>query len=194
MAELLASLPPTRRLPKGRHGASAGAAGVVLTERSEPVATVASRKGAIAATIDRLAARFGLAPQDRPVAVLAEGVAVVGVGPGRWTLVGAAIADAEATLGPALEGVAAVIDQSGGQVVFDLTGPAVEEVMASLVAIDLDPSVFPVGAAATTTVAHVGVTLWRTGEGFVFLVGRSFAVAFERAVVASAERLGVVLA
>lgn len=194
MAELLASLPPTRRLPKGRHGAPAGAAGVVLTERAVRVATVMARKGRTDATIERLAGIFGVAPVDRPVAIFASGTTMVGIGPGRWTIAGATLGDVEATLAPALDEVAAVVDQSGGQVAFHLTGASVEEVMASLVAIDLEPSVFPVGAAATTTVAHVGVTLWRTVDGFVLLVGRSFAVAFERAVVASAERLGVALA
>lgn len=194
MAEISASLPVTRRLPHGRHGVPTGPAGVTVGERPMRVATVAARKGAVAATIERLGALLGTVPQDRPVAVAGGGVTLVGTGPGRWTAVSESVADLEAALGPALVGVAAVIDQSGGQIAFEITGPGVDDLLAALVAIDLDPAVFPVGAAATTSVAHVGVTLWRGETAWTFLVGRSFAVAFERAVVASAARLGVVLA
>lgn len=194
MAEVSTSLPVTRRLPRGRHGASTGSAGVVVGERRMRVATVAARKGAVAATIDRLATFLGTAPRDRPVAVAAGGVTLIGIGPGRWTAVSETVADLEATLGPVLDGVAAVVDQSGGQIAFEISGPGVDDLLAALVAIDLAPEVFPVGSAATTTVAHVGVTLWRGETAWTFLVGRSFAVAFERAVVASAARLGVVLA
>ncbi|HSI41954.1 MAG TPA: sarcosine oxidase subunit gamma family protein [Xanthobacteraceae bacterium] len=192
MADLLASIPPGARLPRARYGAAAGPPGVVVRERACTVATVAARRGRAAACVAQLAALTGTAALDSPNAVTAGDVMLIGTAPGRWSVLAAAGVDLEARLAPGLAGLASVVDQSGGVVAFELAGPAMDALLAGLVSIDLDPSVFPPGAAATTTLAYIGVTLWQAPAGhWTFLVGRSFAPAFERTVAASAARFGV---
>lgn len=194
MADALSTCLPHHPLPRGRHGAATGPAGIRLARRDAAIATLAARRGAVAATLAGLADLLGLAAEDRPVAVANDRATVLGTAPGRWLVVGPAGDDPEVVLAP-LAPVASVVDQSGAYVLFELSGPALADLLASLVAVDLDPSVTPANAALTTTVAHLGVTLWADGaEIRRVLVGRSLALAFERTIVAVAARHGVDLA
>lgn len=193
MVDGLASHPPGRPLPRGRHGLAAGPAGICLVRRDRRVGTIAARRGASDAVVARVRDLVGVAPVDRPMAVSAGTTTFIGTAPGRWTVVSEA-GDVEAGFA-ALADRAAVVDQSGGTVVYEVSGPALGDVLAALLAVDLHPSVFPLGSALTTTVAHIGVTAWGEAvDRWVFLVGRSFALAFERAMVATAARHGIELA
>lgn len=193
MVDGLASHPTGRPLPRGRHGRTTGPAGLRLARRDARVGTIAARRGAAAAVADRLRDLVGVAPVDRPVAVTAGTTTFVGTAPGRWTVVSEA-ADVEAQFG-LLADRAAVVDQTGGVVIYEAAGPALGDVLAALTAVDLHPSVFPLGSALTTTVAHIGVTAWgEAADRWIFLVGRSFALAFERAMVATAAAHGIELA
>ena len=194
MADLLADIPPTRPIPRGRHGAAGPVAGLTARRLDRAVATVAARRGQTAETIAALAGATGVVAVDRPVAVTTATTTAIGIGPGRWTVVAEmGSAGLLAALAP-LAGIAAVVDQSGGQVVFRLAGPRLPCVLAKLMAVDVDPGAAPVGAAVTTSVAHIGVTAWRAeDDAWVLVVGRSHALAFERAIVAAAAEFGVVL-
>ena len=194
MADPLASHPVTRRLPLGRHGA-ATAAPLVIREMPLAAATVIAGRGQAATIVAKATAAFGSAPVDGSVTVTAGDLDFVGIGPGRWLVLAPGDGEAlVARLEGALAPEASIVDQSGGQVVFAVDGAASAEMLTKLLTIDLDAQVFPVGSAATTIAAHVGVTLWRTGaDSWTFVVGRSYAVACERALVASAAEYGVTL-
>ena len=67
-----------------------------------------------------------------------------------------------------------------------------DAILAKLAPLDLNPDVFPVGAAATTTAAHVNMTLWRCEGGvWRFAVGRSFLAAFLRLFSCAAAEFGL---
>ncbi len=52
-------------------------------------------------------------------------------------------------------------NQSDARAALRLSGPHVRDMLAKGCMIDLHPSVFPPGAAAMTSIAHIGVHLWR---------------------------------
>ena len=62
---------------------------------------------------------------------------------------------------PALDGRAAVSDQSDAWASLQLTGPGVEEVLARLVPIDLRPQNFKTGHTARTLVGHMAASVTR---------------------------------
>ena len=192
MADLFASLPASRAPLPGRHGDATGPAGVAVRRLDRAVATVAARPGHGAAVATRLSSAFGLPIRDASAVAADDVHALVGIAPGRWTAIGAAdpILFA-ATLSSAVGEHAMVVDQSGGQVVLSLGGSALAPFLAKLVAIDLDPTTTPADLAVTTTIAHVGVTLWRQGADEVrLLVGRSLLTSMLRTLAAAAAEFG----
>lgn len=191
MADLLASIHPAKSLPPGRYGASTQTPGVTLKRLDKAVAVlVAGRAGLSAVRATALGATLPEGPQR----VVAGELCVVGIGPGRWQVSSDGDPDALVEkLDAAFAPEASAFDQSGGTVLLSASGPHLPDVLAKLVALDLDPNEFHVGTAATTVTAHVGVTFWREDDGFVFSVGRSFEPAFLRAFVQSAAEFGIAL-
>lgn len=180
--------------PAGHYGL-AGATGITATRlEGLAIATLQARKGAGAALVERLQQAFTPAFIDAP-RVVANGNAVfIGTGPARWLALSDEEAELAAALAKAAGPLAAVTEQSDGFVVFELTGAKVPDTLAKGALIDLDPRVFQIGDAATTVIAHLGVTLWRTGEErWRLMVGRSFHAAFCRFLIASAAEYGLEL-
>ena len=130
---------------------------------------------------DRARILFGADWPDSPETITAKGCRVVGLGPGNWLVI--ARTDENGSMADAIQSlkdVAAVCEQSGGYVVYEMAGDGAAELMQRGVFVDLDPSAFPVGRAATTALSHVGVTLWRTApDAFEIAVFRSYRTAFE---------------
>ncbi|WP_407175663.1 sarcosine oxidase subunit gamma [Bradyrhizobium sp. STM 3562] len=90
---------------------------------------------------------------------------------------------------------AAVSDQSHARAALCVSGARAREVLAKGAMIDLHPKVFPVGAAALTSFAHIFVQLWRTEDGpdgpvFEILAPRSMAGSFWSWFAASASEFG----
>lgn len=193
MADLFAHLPAAKAPAPGRHGAPLDPPGVTIATRDAAVVTVIARPGRVEAAIAGLAAHFGAAPRDAAVLTRAGAVDFVGIAPGRWTVLSAEPSEA---LVAALEGALGesghVVDQSGGQVVLALDGPAVPDLLTKLVAIDLDPVAAPLDAAPTTVLSHVGATLvpGETASSRRLIVGRSYLAAALRLLVASAAETG----
>lgn len=152
---------------------------VSISERSSlGLATVMARRGVGGAAI---AAAIGLEPSSGPGRTAGPDFALIGTGPGVWL----ALAESPPESWPdALEqqlaGLCAISDQSGGYVVFRLSGPGARELLQRGAAIDLHPAVFGPGSAATTVIAHIGVILWRpdASESFEVAVFRSYASSF----------------
>ncbi|MCS0500902.1 sarcosine oxidase subunit gamma [Ancylobacter mangrovi] len=183
--------PVTRMPPAGRYGPQTNPG--ITVEMSDPpgLATLAARRGQMAELVAATRQAFGLDLVDGPQVSRSEGMSAVGTGPGRWFVLGDAPGDMSRRLAP-LAAYAAITEQTDGYVAFALAGPRVDELLAKGVTIDLHPSAFPPGRAATTNVAHINLTLWREApDRHVLLVGRSHAVGFARFLIASGAEYGL---
>lgn len=194
--DLFQGAAPAASLPEGRYGAP-GTDGVrthVLTDLS--AATLVARRG----RADVLTARFaaaGLTLPEGPKATFADNLTLLGTGPGRWLVLAAEETPDGllARLTDLAQDAAALTDQSDANLILELSGPRVRDALAKGVMLDLHPSVFGPGDAATTTVSHVGTTFWQVDEAptYRFAVARSFAPAFLRWLAASAAEFGFAL-
>jgi len=190
--DFLTRFPPALVIPPGRYGAAG--AGVIATRiEGLEIASLAAAPDRIEELRGRCRADFGLDLPAGPRRAAGEDVEFIGVGPGRWLALGGE--GLEERLRSRLSPAAAICDQSDGLILFDLTGPRLRDTLAKGLAIDIDPSVFRPGDAATTAVALIGVTFWLLDEKptFRFAVPRSYAPAFSRFLVASAAEFGCVV-
>lgn len=188
MAELLADLPLGRILPVGPFGAP-GPAGVVLrTLTRSTCALVAGRDRA--ALFAALKASVGVDLADAPNVFAAPDAEFIGTGPGCW-LVLSQRSDLFALLERAAGAAGSIFEQSGGLVILEAAGADLPRALAKLIPLDLHPRVFPAGAAATTTTAHVNLTVWRADEEhWRFSVARSYFAALLRAFASAAAEFG----
>jgi len=151
------------------------------------LATMMARKGVAAAPI---AAALGLEAQSGPTVTTAGSRRLIGTGPGVWLLT-------EETAGPGwaaeiaqrLHGLASVTDQTSGYALFEVAGPSARALLQSCLAIDMHPSAFVQGRAATSVIEHIGVILWCVGpETFHLATFRSYATDFHRWLTEAAEQ------
>ncbi|WGD30230.1 sarcosine oxidase subunit gamma family protein [Ancylobacter sp. WKF20] len=195
MAELsthdpLAGIPIDRVPPSGHYGRAGTPGATARLVEGLALATLVARKGQAPALGRRLAETFGAPVADAP-RLSGTAPSFIGMGPGRWIAL-AEDAGLATHLREAAGPLAAVTEQSDGYIVLDLAGPKMEWLLAKGALIDLDPAVFRAGDVATTVLAHIGVTLWRTGpESFRLLVLRSYLAAFCRFLVASGAEFGL---
>ncbi len=160
----------------------AAAAGVILEETADmAIAGLQSRRGQTVALLAKLQAEFGAQAADAPRYVRIGETAILGIGPGRWWAVRASGGHGyAASLARDLAGLASVVDQSDGYRILQVSGPGARDFLARGVALDLHPRAFAVGAAATTEIAHIGVTLWQADAvpTYTLAIPRSFAGSF----------------
>ena len=176
--------------------------GVTVSDRDGlGLASLMTLKSQRVTVAERLAAAYGIALPDGPNRVAVGDMAVIGTGPGKWFAVREGAANGlAADLAALLEGAAAVADQSDGYAVLRLQGPALRQVLAKGVAIDLHDLAFPVNRAAVTAIAHIGVTLWRLDDAvdgspvFEIALFRSMAGSFVHWLESSAGEFGLTVA
>jgi len=154
--------------------------GVTVRLRDDlTVVAVLARKGA------DVAAALGIA--DGPRHSRAGALTSLGIGPGRWLLLG----QKPEALREKLAGLASLSDHSDGYAVFEVSGPCVREGLAKGVPLDLHPAVFT-DAVAVTAIAHIGAIIWQCGENrFAIAVFRSYAGSFWHWLAASAAQFGL---
>jgi sarcosine oxidase subunit gamma len=185
VADFLAHLPLGHILPPGAYGT----AGVTLSKQPRHAATLVAGRNRPA--LDTAVTKtFGVLLIDAPQVSTGDDIDFIGIGTGRWLVLSQG-ANLRLRLERAVGQSGSALEQSGGLVVLGAGGPALADVLAKLVAIDLDPGVFPVGAAATTNVAHINVTFWKNASGEVsFALGSSFVSAFLRVMASAAAEYG----
>ena len=140
----------------------------------------ASRKGRqaeLTAAIDRT---LGLDLPEAGRVTTASDMAALWLQPGCWLIEAPAGQRSElpGTLAQALKGIAAVVDQSHGRCVIEISGTEARAVLARLCRLDLHERVFAPGHSAATLVGHVSCLIHRLdGEtpSFRLLVGSTFA-------------------
>jgi methylglutamate dehydrogenase subunit D len=140
--------------------------GVLAVERKGlAIATVIQRRGQSRELSAAVTANFAI---DLPVGAewtANHGVAWLGTGPGKWLVISEAQgAEFVEKLETKLGGFASVIEQSDGLGVLRLSGPALFQTLEKGVQVDLAPGAFPTGSVAVTSVAHIGVTLWKVDD------------------------------
>jgi sarcosine oxidase subunit gamma len=171
--------------------------GVIARERRGiAIATVMARKGQSAALAAAVKEQFDINLPLRPHGSGSDATSFLGTGPGRWLVThDAGTPGFVRNLVQQLEGLASVVDQSDGVGVLRLTGPALLDVLAKGIAIDLSVTAFPAGSVAVTQIAHIGVTLWKVDEAPTFHVAaaRSLAGSFLHWLEASAAATGLVV-
>jgi sarcosine oxidase subunit gamma len=156
--------------------------GVIATERvGLAIATVMVRRGKWAELSSAVRNLFGIELPTAATWATADGVTFLGTGPGKWLAMDDKLGTAFVqTLETKLQGLASVVEQSGGFGVLRLTGPALPETLEKGVQIDLAPDAFPVGSVAVTSIAHIGATLWKVDAAptIEIAVARSLAESF----------------
>jgi heterotetrameric sarcosine oxidase gamma subunit len=186
-------------LPADGHLGTPGAAGTTITARNGlGIASLIAAEGSDDALVQAVKTRFGLDLPATPLAVRSATHALVWAGPGQWLLVAEDRSGFADDL-QALSGLAAIAEQSDGRGALTLSGPKIRDALAKGCMIDLHPSVFPIGAVALTSTAHIGVHLWRVADGpdgavFEIMVARSMAGSFWSWLSASVAEFGCTLA
>lgn len=181
------------RVPMENSADAMRSAGVhVAVREGLGIASVIARRGGAGALSTLVATRYGLEVPTTCRAVRGAAHTFLWSGPGRWLAVAE---DGESFAG--LSEAAAVTDQSDALAAMRLTAPNVRDMLAKGCMIDLHPRAFPPGAAALTSIAHIGVHLWQIDQGsddgdpaFDLLVARSMAVSFWSWAAASAAEFG----
>lgn len=165
------------------HVGLAGATGVTIAARDGlGIASLIAPARGEAALAGAVKASFGLDLPKTPAIARAGAHAAVWAGPGQWLLLAESRNGFSDAL-QALAGLGAIAEQSSGRAVLRLSGPRIRTALAKGCMLDLHPAAFPVGMAALTSIAHIGVHLWRSEDGpdgavFEIMVARSFAGSF----------------
>lgn len=164
--------------------------------RGIALATVMVRKGQSAALAAAVKEQFDINLPLGPHGSSSDATSFLGTGPGRWLVThDAGTPGFVRSLATRLEGMASVVDQSDGVGLLRLSGPAILDILAKGIAIDLDATVFPAGSVAVTQIAHIGATLWKVDEAPTFHVAvpRSMAGSFLHWLEASSASAGLVV-
>jgi heterotetrameric sarcosine oxidase gamma subunit len=179
----------------GRFGNTGGDAGVTIAERTGlGLATVAVRNGQDDGLKACVRETYGVALPLTATVGQGTDVSFIGTGPGQWLAVSGSLGHETLAeeLATGLKGLASISDQSSGRAVIRIGGPRARDVLAKGLAVDLDPRIFSAGSAATSTVSHMGVLVWREDEAECYdvVLFRSVAESFWRWLTASAAEYG----
>lgn len=193
----------TQWLPRGAWAGIAapgqiGAAGcegvTVMLQHGYGLASLVAAPGQRDGLLRRLEERVGLALPATPRLVSSAACDAIGTGPSQWMLRMASRREMAALIAEWAPH-AAISDQSDARAALRLSGPHLRETLAKGVMLDLHPAAFAVGDAAGTSVAHIGIHLWRLPDGpegpvFEIMVPRSYAGSFWSWLGASAAEFG----
>jgi sarcosine oxidase subunit gamma len=125
--------------------------------------------------IEAMRAEFGTDIPTSPRFIQSGDVTLSCLGPARYLATAPKTVDLHGRLSKALDGIAAITEQSDLWTLFALSGEHVRDTLARVVPIDLDPAKFRVGDLALTRGGHLDVRLWRLGdESYEIAVARSY--------------------
>ena len=195
-----ATSPLQHALRPGRHGATVQQPGVVLSEvRDFSLVLVFARRGQWSATAEAAKALFSAEAPAKPAAVKGKAATLIWSGADQFYSLSPRVAEEQPLDGlrEIFAGKASLSDQSDGRALIQISGASARKMLAKLSSIDLDDAVFPVGAAAATSIDHTGVNLWRdtdTADGspvYNILVFTSFADSIWHTILDSSAEYGV---
>lgn len=172
-----------------RHLGDPDNTGVILREPPDLVLhQVAAWQDSIDAVGKQLAKAIGANTVAGPCgAVSGENGAMLRIEPMKWWLVGIAAPEFDAAQ-------AVTLDLSHSRTRISVGGDDAAEFLNRHFPLDLREASFPVGAVASSATHHVGVTLWRTDDGYELFIPRGFALSLWEGFVESAQQFGVDIA
>ena len=88
----------------------------------------------------------------------------------------------------------ATLDLSHSRTQVRVTGPDAAEFLNRFLPLDLREHAFPVGSVASSFIHHVGVTLWRSDEGYEIFLPRGFALDLWKGFIEVARQFGLEVA
>jgi len=192
-----ATTPLSRIYAQGRHGVKKGAARLSMAELTDfELVQVMARRGLWSPTDQACKEAYGQPAPAKPQAVRAEGALLIWSGPDQFFVLsprGAALERARL----AFAGMASLSEQSDGRCLLQVSGARARDMLAKVCSLDLHPGVFPVGAAAATSIDHTSVNLWRgddsaTGEAvFHLLIFSTFAESLWHTLLDSGAEYGI---
>jgi len=124
--------------------------------------SVATRRGGSAALAGAVREHAGLALPETGCWVGDDALTLLWCAPGQFLAVGDAAAVQR--VASALQSVALLIDLTDARMVVRVAGPAVRDVLARVVPLDLHPRVMRPGRVAATVAAHIGVQIWQVDD------------------------------
>ena len=148
-------------LHAGHHGAE-GKAGVTLREVTGcALAELTAFKGQKEALAHAIENAFGIALPAANKSASKDGVTFVSIGPGKWLVTGEGPSEKDllVRLEKAARSFAAVVDQSDARALVEISGERARAALAKGIMIDLDPSAFKIGGAATSFAVHLSFSV-----------------------------------
>jgi sarcosine oxidase subunit gamma len=179
----------------GRHGLRHGAPGLLIQELDGlQIISLAARQGRGRSLSAAVHQRWHLELPRTPRVVEGEGVAFVWSGAHQWLAIANEDAgELAAELQAVAQSAASITAQGNGRVVLRLSGPAVGDVLSSVVPIDLHPRVFRPGDTALTLAGQIGVQIRQIDDtpSFEIIAFRSFAGSLLQTVLEVGLKFGV---
>ncbi|TIO08738.1 sarcosine oxidase subunit gamma family protein [Mesorhizobium sp.] len=193
--------PLQHALVAGAYGARDVEPGVSLTEvRNFELIQIMARRGRWADLASAAKTRFGVAAPDVPKAIQSPDAALIWSGPDQFLVLSKGGKHTFAPLSQAFSQSASLSDQSHARALIGVSGAKARTMLAKLSSIDLHPTVFPIGAAAATSIDHTSVNLWRGNDRpdgqavFNLLVFATFAESLWHTILDAAAEYGVSIA
>jgi heterotetrameric sarcosine oxidase gamma subunit len=169
----------------GRHGLP-GEVGVALQDRGGLVMhQVAAWPDTIVEVGAIVAGAAGAdsAPGPRQASVGSTGT-LLRIEPLKWWIIGTTAPTVDPEIGNTLD-----VSHSRTQV--RVSGPQSVQFLNRHMSLDLREASFQVGAVGSTVIHHVGVTLWRSEDGYELFLPRGFALSLWEGFVESAGQFGL---
>lgn len=200
MAEIADSSPLPRSAFHGlalpAHASGSAAPGVTARECVDlTMFFVAARTGRAAALQEAVRAGLGLALPSTPARSAAGDLSALWIGPDQWLVSfhQDRSPDAERGLAAACSQQAGMVEVGDGRAVLRVSGPKARDVLAKGVPIDLHPSVFQPGHAASTVAAMIDIHLAQIDEDptYEIVLFRSLAGSFWHWLESSSAEFGL---
>lgn len=169
----------------GHHGL-ADKTGVTLTEvRDLTLHQVAAWPNTIGAVGTHAAAAAGVTSAPGPASSEASAnAAVLRIEPLKWWVVGAEPEAIDPERG-------AILDLSHSRTHIRISGDRAATVLNGFISLDLREQSFPQGSVGSTGFHHIGVTVWRSSNGYEVFAPRGYGVAIWQMLVEGAEQYGL---
>ncbi len=170
---------------KGRFG-EAGEAGLMLQEiRDLTLHQVAAWPETLTSTGNKAARVVGKQSAPGPcAAAVGKKGALLRIEPLKWWVFGVEAPKLKPADGTAL-------DISHSRTHLRVSGARASEFLNRNLPLDLRDEAFPVGSVASSSMHHVGVTLWRSDHGYELFMPRGFALSLWEVMFETAQQFGV---
>lgn len=110
--------------------------------------------------------------------------AALRIEPLKWWLYGVEAPEVDAEQG-------AILDISHSRTHIRIAGPEAMSLLNRHLSLDLREQSFPLGSVASSLIHHVGVTLWRSDDGYELFIPRGFALSLWEGIIESATQFGM---